>query len=203
MSTRTPSFGDLLEPPPVPVRRFTVEEYHAMIRAGLFDPEERFELLDGWIVPKMTRNPPHEVAMVLVQEALRLLLPRGWHLRVQSAIATATSEPEPDLAVVRGEARDYVNRHPGAGDIALVVEVADASLRRDRGLKKRIYAGAGIPAYWIVNLGDARVEVDSDPTGAVASPTYRQEPTFGVDDALPLVIEGEERGRIAVRGVLP
>src|SRR5947209_7411074 len=93
--------------PPVPVRRFTVDEYHHMIDAGFFAHDERFELLEGWIVPKMTRHPPHDVAIDLAQDMIRPLLPADWRMRIQSAITTQDSEPEPDIAVVRGSARRY------------------------------------------------------------------------------------------------
>ena len=155
--------GNDFEPPPVPVRRFSVDEYHRLIRDGYFDDRERIELLEGWIVPKMTKNPAHDVAIDLGQEVLRGVVPGGWRVRGQSAVTTKDSEPEPDLAVVRGQVRDYRDRHPGPGDMALVVEVADSSLSRDRGLKLRIYAKAGVPVYWIVNLVDGLVEVYTEP----------------------------------------
>ena len=108
--------------PPLPVRRFTVEEYHQMIQAGVLGEDDDVELLEGWIVPKMARNPAHDavVSMVMV-DVLTPRLPKGWFCRGQSAITTADSEPEPDVAVVRGSTRDYLGppsrpgRH-GAGD---------------------------------------------------------------------------------------
>ena len=192
-----------LEPPPVPVRRFTVAEYHRMIDADVFDGDERFELLEGWIVPKMMRNPPHDVTLVLVRDTLLSRLPDGWHVRDQSAITTDDSEPEPDLAVVRGAARDYIGRHPGPRDIAVVIEVADSTLAQDRGFKGRLYARAGIPIYWIINLVDARVEVYTDPTGPDAAPGYRGHQEYGLGGSVPMVIDGQEVGQVAVRELLP
>lgn len=203
MATVESTFLDAFEPPPGPVMRFTVEQYHRMIREGYFDDEARFELLEGWIIPKMTRNPPHDVALVLAQQAFGALVPAGWHLRGQSAVTTAESEPEPDLAVVRGEARDYLDRHPGPGDMALVVEVADSSLGRDRGLKQRIYARARVPSYWIVNLAERVVEVYGGPSGPAPAPGYASRRDHGPDDAVPVVIDGREVGRVAVRDLLP
>ena len=126
--------------PDLPVRRFSVDEYHRMIDAFVFATDDRFELLEGWITAKMSKNPPHEGTTSLVHELLRPQLPAGLHIRIQSAITTADSEPEPDLAIVRGSARDFLSRHPGPADIVLVLEVADASLGRDRLHKARIYA---------------------------------------------------------------
>src|SRR5438874_7906445 len=110
--------ADLVELPTRPLRRFTVAEYHRLIDAGVFRHDERFELLEGLIVVKMTRYPPHDGTISLVQEQLDLVLPRGWYCRIQSAVTTQDSEPEPDLAVVRGARRSYLARHPRAGDTA-------------------------------------------------------------------------------------
>src|SRR5262249_32996457 len=151
-----------------------------------------FELLEGLIVPKMTRNPQYDIALELVDEALRGRLPAGWRLRIQSAITTDDSEPEPDLAVVRGDARSRGGRHPGPPDLGLVVEVADTSLAQDRQEKGRLYARAGIACYWIVNLVDRQIEVYTDPTGPGPSPVYRQRLDFVAADAVPLVLDGNE-----------
>jgi Uma2 family endonuclease len=203
MATVESTFLSMFEPPPVPVIRFSVAQYHRLIDQGYFNDDDRFELLEGWIVPKMTRNPPHDVAIDLATDVLRNLTPRGWRVRGQSAVTTAESEPEPDLAVVRGDARDYVERHPGPGDMALVVEVADSSLGRDRGIKKRIYARAGVPVYWIVNLAERIVEVYTDPTGPGEAPTFANRRDFGPDEAVPVVIDGREVGRVVARDLLP
>ena len=112
------------------------------------------------------------------------------------ATATADSEPEPDVAVVRGDIVDYLSRHPGPGDVALVAEISDSSRSQDRELKGRVYARAGIPVYWLVNLVERRIEVFTDPTGPDASPAYRRRQDFGAGDSLPLVIDGQELGPI-------
>jgi Uma2 family endonuclease len=192
-----------LTPPPYPVKRFTVDEYHRMIDAGVFADDERFELLEGWIIPKTSRNPPHDVTIVLIQTLLAACVPRGWHIRPQLAITTRTSEPEPDFAVVRGEARDYLGRHPGPGDIALAIEVSESSLDRDRTLKSRIYARAGVAVYGIVNVVEGCVEVHTEPTGPTKSPSYRSRAVVGREGELPLVLDGREVARIAAKDILP
>jgi Uma2 family endonuclease len=194
---------DSFEPPPGPVKRFTVAEYHALIRTGVFVEGDPYELLEGWIAPKMTRNPPHDVAIELLDAALRPLLPRGRRIRIQSAITTGDSEPEPDLAVVHGVPRDYLGHHPGPTEIALLVEVAEASLDRDRHWNARIYARAGIATYWLINLVEDRVEVFTDPTGPDASPRYRQTRILARGDALALEIAGQAIGELAVADLLP
>jgi Uma2 family endonuclease len=193
-------------PPAVPsdlIWRFSVREYHEMIRAGILDEDAPVELLDGWLVTKMMKNPPHSAATDLVRYALERIVPKGWYVRSQDAITLAQSEPEPDAAVVRGDRRTYVDRHPGPEDVALVVEVADASLHRDRTSKKRLYAQAGIPVYWIVDLVERRVEVYTDPSGATDQPDYREHRTFGKSEEVPLVVAGREVGRIAASAMLP
>lgn len=193
------------ESPPILARlkRFSVEEYLRLVDANAFRNDDRFELLEGWILSEMTRNPAHDVTIDAVNEALRAILPKGWRLRIQSAIMTIDSVPEPDLAIVRGEARDFLRRHPGSDDVALVVEVADSSLAEDRTIKHRIYARAGIPTYWIVNIVDSRIEMHTDPNGSTKSPAYRSSIAIGRDGDVPLVVDGREIGRIAVRDLLP
>jgi Uma2 family endonuclease len=113
------------------------------------------------------------------------------------------SEPEPDVSVVRGDTRSYLTRHPGPSDTGLVVEVADESLVRDRGVKKRLYARARSPHYWIVNLIDRQVEVYSDPTGPADKPDYRLRRIYGGDERVPVILDGVEVGTIAIRDLLP
>jgi Uma2 family endonuclease len=167
-----------------------------MIQAGILREDDPVELLEGWIVFKMTRNPPHDVAVALAGELLIRLLPPGWHVRQQSAITTDDSEPEPDVAIVRGDARQYRGRHPGPGDVVAVMEVADTSLTRDRIDTASIYARAGVPVYWIVNLTEGKVEVYSDPAGPAASAGYRARADFTRGQSIPLEVGGQ---KLAVR----
>jgi hypothetical protein len=97
--------------PDVPIYRLTVAQYEAMASAGILTEDDSVELLEGWLVRKMTKNRPHIIAAGLARRALERLIPSGWHVAIQDPIATVDSEPEPDLAVVRGEERDYPDRH--------------------------------------------------------------------------------------------
>lgn len=124
-----------------------------MAELGVLAEDDRVELLEGVITPKMTHNPPHDSVVALLEHAIRPLLPAGWSLRIQSSVTTADSEPEPDVAIVRGGPREFMQRHPGGADVACVVEASEASLERDR-TKRRLYARAAVPIYWIVNLVD-------------------------------------------------
>lgn len=189
--------------PAIALRRFSVDEYHQMIRAGILAEDEPVELLEGWIVTKMPRNPPHDGTIHVASQVLTAVLVAGWEVRSQSAIAIADSEPEPDLAVVRGRARDYMDHHPGVGEIGMLIEVADRSLEHDRTVKVRIYARAGIALYWIINLRDRKLEVYADPSGPDAEPAYRTRQDFGETDLVPVTLDGRLITRIPVKDLLP
>jgi Uma2 family endonuclease len=173
-----------------------------MIETGVLGENDRVELLEGWIVAKMTHNPPHDLSLTLAQEGLQGLLPTGWMLRIQCAITTEDSEPEPDVAVVRGPARRYARFHPRRRDIGLLIEVAETSLAEDRVYKCPFYARARIPVYWIINLPESKVEVYTQPR-AGKSPTYRQRRDYGAGESVPVVLDGREIGKLAVRDLLP
>jgi len=143
--------------------RMTVAQYHSIEQAGILDEDDRLELLEGLLITKMPKNPPHRLSTGLLQDALLAILPKDYHLNLQEPITLADSEPEPDLAVICGQRRDYRDRHPDAKAVALVIEVSDATLERDRTIKQRIYARAGIPIYWILNLRDRQLEVYTEP----------------------------------------
>lgn len=193
----------LAQLPPYPVCKLTVDTYHRMIETGLLTEDDAVELLEGWIVPKMPRNPRHDGTVQRANRTLGRLLPAGWEVRIQSAITTGDSEPEPDLAVAREDPQSYLSRHPGADDLALVVEVADSSLDHDRNDKGRAYARAAISCYWILNLVDRQIEVYTNPTGNVASPNYGQQDIYDIHAAVPFIVDGQERGPVPVRDLLP
>jgi Uma2 family endonuclease len=183
--------------------RLSVEQYHKMICAGILTSDDPVELLEGWLIYKMPKNPRHSVTTQLTRRALEAVVPAGWYVDTQEPITLDDSEPEPDVMVVRGEARHYLDHHPGPGELALVVEVAETTLERDRGVKKRLYARAAIAIYWIVNLRERTVEVYSEPSGSADEPDYRQHQDYSLDDLVPVVIEGREVGRVVVRELLP
>ena len=183
--------------------RLSIEQYHAIIQAGILTEDDSVELLEGLLVFKRPKNPPHRATTRLVRTALENILPAGWYVDSQEPITLSNSEPEPDIVVVRGDTRQYLDRHPGAEDIALIIEVSDTTLQRDRTVKKRIYARAGISIYWIVNLVEEQVEVYSQPLVEVEQPDYSQRLDFGRSAVIPIIIEGIEIGAIAVNSLLP
>jgi Uma2 family endonuclease len=190
-------------PPSNPFRRFSVAEYHRMIQAGILTDEDKVELLDGYLVLKMPRNPPHDVSVSITHDALRAIVPAGWCIRGQSAITLSTSEPEPDIVLARGALRDYSTHHPEPAEIGLVVEVADTTLLRDRNDKGEIYATAGLPEYWIINLVDRQIEVYTQPSTPGTVSTYTMRRDYRIGDAVPLSLDGMIVGHIAVRDTLP
>jgi Uma2 family endonuclease len=186
------------------LRKFSVDEYQRMIRTGILTDEDSVELLEGWIVEKMPRNPPHGAVVArLINKVLGPSLPPDWFCRGQSAMQTPTSQPEPDVAVVRGSKFDYLSRHPGPSDMALVVEVSDSTLIRDREVKGPMYARASIPIYWIVNLVDRQIEVYADPSGMTADASYRSTVVFPATGEVSLTIAGQNFAAIPVRDILP
>jgi hypothetical protein len=183
--------------------RLRVDQYHSMIRTGILTEDDPVELLEGWLVVKMPQNPPYRVAIRHTYKALEAIVPTNWYIDTQAPITTADSEPEPDLVVVRGDPRHYLDRHPTPEDLALVVEVADTSIQRDQAYKRRLYAAARIPVYWILNLPESRCEAYTDPSGPGDEPDYHQRQNYGPTEEIPLMIEGVEVGRLAVHALLP
>jgi Uma2 family endonuclease len=183
-------------------RRWTRREYDRLIELGMLDEDEPIELLAGRMVVREPQRTPHAVATQLAAEALRVAFGAGWTVRVQLPLALdAESEPEPDVAVVRGGPRDHLREHPSRP--ALVVEVARDSLRVDRALKAHLYARAGIEDYWIVNLVDRVLEVRRVPTrpGSRRGAAYAEVRRFAPSESIaPLAAPS---ATIAVADLLP
>jgi Uma2 family endonuclease len=188
---------------PIRNRHWTRQEYDELIKSGFFDEDEPIELLGGQLIVAEPKGSPHSTAVALAAEALRGAFGPGWLVRVQDPVALdAESEPEPDVAVVPGRARDYLAAHPARP--ALLVEVAESSLAFDRGHKGSLYARAGVTDYWIVNLADEVLEAYRRPAldrsaefgwryldvqalrpGTTIAPLARPDVTVAVADLLP------------------
>ena len=175
--------------------RLTVEEYE---RIGGLLRDQHVELIDGYLVKKMVKNPPHVLSCRLVDNEITRMNGPGWHTRLGDPIRIGRrTEPEPDIALVRGTLKDYAARHPGPADIALIVEVADTTLAKDR-RRRRMYGPAGISIYWIVNLVDRQVEVYTEAT----ADGYASRTDYAAGTTVPLVIDGVVVGQIAVDDIL-
>jgi hypothetical protein len=179
-----------------------------MTRHGILDEHDPVVLIDGALVRKIPRNEPHVAATRRALRALQHLDLAGWLVCKEDPIVLPKgregreSVPEPDLSVLRGDIEDYDRRKPGPADVGLIVEVADTSVRKDRGLLLRD-AHANVPTTWLIDLNTRVVEVHTDPTGPAKRPRYRKVARFADNETVPVVLDGLEVGRVAVRDLLP
>jgi len=140
--------------------RFTVEQFYKLDELGYFE-DRKVELIRG-VLYEMTTKPPHATSSQLTAEVLGVIFAAGWAVRQTLPLDTGRrSLLEPDLAVVVGSIRDYTHAHPTTA--SLVVEISETTLRKDRTIKVHLYAQAGVPDYWIVNLVDRQLEVHRAP----------------------------------------
>lgn len=179
--------------------RLSVDEYERLCYTGVLKESDKLELIDGWVVKKMARNPPHDSAIAFLLYWLMANCPQTrWLVRSQLALILSHSVPEPDHAVVRAVAHGYRRIHPRAADCGLVVEVSDSSLHEDRNDKLEVYARDLIPLYWIVNIPDRRIEVYSNPVGDACLDRIDYLP----GQAVPLVLDGVRIGDVPVDLIL-
>jgi Uma2 family endonuclease len=145
-------------------RRFTVDDYHRMVEAGILSERERVELIDGEVVAMTPIGPRHNACVDRALRALVTSLGNNAIVRVQGSVRLDYyREPQPDLVLLRPRADFYASALPGPADILLIVEIAESSLDYDRDLKARVYADAGVREYWLVDLGDNLLSCYSRP----------------------------------------
>lgn len=175
-------------------RRITREEYDRMVRAGAFIGQ-RVELVEGIVYEMSPQDNPHASGLRSARWALEKICPEGYQVDVQMPLNLGLdSEPEPDLAIVRRDPRNYFEGHPTSA--ALLVEIAHSSLRHDR-RKAKTYATAGIEEYWISDVVRGVLEVYREPVDGIyrtqqilrrgerIAPLARPDVTVAVDDLLP------------------
>jgi Uma2 family endonuclease len=179
--------------------RWAVWQYQRMVEFGILTADDKVELLEGHVVYKMPRNPPHDGTVLRLTKRLRPHLPAGWDVRAQSALVLPDGQPEPDVAVVREQPDDYTTRHPEPRDVGLLVEVADTSLLYDRRAKAGMYARAGVAVYWIANIPDRSIEAHTQPSGGAYAAVTHYHP----GDLVPLVLDGVAVARIPAADLLP
>jgi len=160
------------------VYRLSVENYHQLNEAGLLHTD--VELLDGYLIQKMSKSPLHTFVCQWLVEALRQMLPEGFVIRQEQPITTETSEPEPDVSVVRGASQDFRERHPQTAE--LVIEVAIHTEEIDR-RKAALYAEAGVREFWLVEPRARRVTVFRSPQGR----TFGERTVFEGDQTVSCV----------------
>jgi hypothetical protein len=185
-------------------RLLTVDEFDCAWAQGVYGPEERLELIEGEVIEKVTpQMMPHAIGVTLSADRVRLVFGEGFHVRVQLPMTIGTrNQPEPDVAVITGAVRDYLDAHPTTA--VLIIEVSDSTLRYDRTTKAALYARAGIADYWILNLVDRVLEVHREPAAMTDMPLghgyrsiTRHTPT---DSVVPLAAP---QSLIAVADLLP
>jgi Uma2 family endonuclease len=151
---------------PLTQHRFTVDEYHRMGQAGVFREDDRVELIRGHIVEMTPIGPEHAGCVDYLAHALDRGLASRAIVRVQNPVVLDRHvELQPDLALLRPRPGFYRNAHPGPADTLLIVEVADTSLQYDREEKLALYAEAGIPEVWLVDLPGKVIETYREPRG--------------------------------------
>ena len=155
-----------IELSPTNLKYWTVQDYHRMSDLGILDPNERTELIAGKIVLMTAKGTPHVLVVRLLATILdSLLTEQSVFVSTQDPIRLDNfSEPEADLAIVKGTIFDYAEQHPVPDDIYLVIEVADSTLKQDCELKDKLYARSNIAEYWVVDIKNRQVRIFRDPT---------------------------------------
>jgi Uma2 family endonuclease len=173
------------------------EQYCAMIEAGILPEDAYVELWEGRIVEKMAKNIPHDVSGAKLNTTLVQRLPNGWFVGNENTVIIGPrSAPLPDLVVLRGTPDDYWTRRAVPADIGLIVELAETSLKKDRGPKMKGYAAAGIPEYWVVNLIENVVHVFREPVPAEGKSGWTK--TYVRGETIHLALPGAEPVAFAV-----
>ena len=184
------SYEALLEP-----HRWTITEFEAMIEVGLITEESKVELLDGIITKKMGTGPLHDFVLRRLMRMCNRRLGDEHEVGAQSPVRLPpSSRPEPDLWVSRAGSGQHREATIEEADLALVIEVADSSIRRDEKVKLGIYARAGVPEFWIANVQREQITVYTQPdaTGGKYGREVTYAATHDFDHALlgAVVVEG-------------
>ena len=150
--------------------KISLEEFHRMVESGVFPADLRLELVEGDLVEMSPIGPKHAAIVRRLTTRFAPLATRG-----EAPLVVGSSELYPDLALLRPDLESYASRHPQGQDALLVVEVADTSLRYDLQVKLPLYAQAGVPEVWVVDLEGKRVLVHRKPEGG----GYREAEALG------------------------
>ena len=182
--------------------RWTIAEYRELYKTGLFY-DKKTMLLDGVLYVMTMPNPPHDTALGLVEDWLRTVFTSGHHVHSQKGFDIGTAnDPGPDIAVVPGSLRDYATRTPTTA--VLIAEVADSSLAIDTTKKAELYATAGVPEYWVIDLEHRQLIIFRDPQPlpkGLGATAYKTHHTLGPTDSIsPLAVPAPS---ILVSDLLP
>jgi Uma2 family endonuclease len=174
--------------PPQDLRLITTAEYHQMAAVGILTADEQVELIAGQIIQKMPKGPAHSALCKRLEKLMERLLGEEILVRLQDPIQLDDySEPEPDIAVVHPQADFYADHHPNPAEVYLIIEVADTTISRDLGPKAKLYAAAGIPDYWVLDVTAQQVHVFREPQAA----GYQRQLILGLQQSVsPLAFPG-------------
>ena len=188
--------------------RYTVEQYHEFIASGALPQNVRTELIDGLLVQKdraragdglMTIGDRHRMVVLRLAELAPQFKVLGCFLQTQMPIAIPpSSEPEPDISVIRGAIEDFREGPPAGRDALLVLEVADSSLRRDLRVKLPIYAKGGVPEYIVINLKENVILIHRRPEGT----DYTEVTELRPGDSLKLATAAKQTVDVPVASLL-
>jgi len=197
MATRTQSIDSGRRP-----YRFLVKQFERMIETGAIPEGDDVELIRGRLY-RMVKKEPHNFAVGRAAELLRRLLPAGFHVREEKSLRhDRRTLLEPDVVIARGGADEYRPEPPLTSEVPMIVEVCHHSRNADYRDKPRLYAEAGVPLYWIVDLHERKLTAFSEPR-QTSPPSHARLAMFTEGESAPVVLDGREIGRIAVRDLLP
>jgi hypothetical protein len=185
------------------VYRLTSDQVMKMLKAGVIEDSEDVELWDG-LLYRMTKGELHNIIVMLTAAALRPVTPPGYHVREEKSSKDGMySLPEPDVAVAREKIGDSFPDPPSLARLALVVEVDHRTGRADRIVKFSRYAARSVPVYWIIKASRRVVQVNDAPQGRGKSARYTQMRIFSGSEEIPIVVDGQEVGRVAASALFP
>jgi Uma2 family endonuclease len=183
-----------------PRKKFTREEVNQMEAAGLL-AGFRLELIDGDLIDKMGQDPPHAFTI----RTMLALLARAFPLDVilvQTPVEAATPDqkwslPEPDLAVLVEAKQEYRTRFPRGDELLVAIEIADSTVRHDTTKKRDLYARAGVPEYWVVDVNDRKLIVHRH----LVQSEYRQITTLAESEEV--AVPSRPNATLSVAAMLP
>ncbi|NEQ39919.1 MAG: Uma2 family endonuclease [Okeania sp. SIO3I5] len=170
---------------PLTFRLWTVDEYYLMTEAGILNPEERVELIEGQVIRMAAKGIAHVIAGKQTQKLLENLLAEKVLVWMQDPIRLNNySEPEPDIALVMPPLERYLDHHPTASEVYLIIEIADTTFRIDRDKKAKAYSRSGIADYWVLDIVERQLHVFREPSEA----GYQNEIILSETESISLLV---------------